>query len=140
MALPLDCYCASLRQATRRITQLYDQALRPAGLTTTQFTILRLLSQVGGARVGDLAEALAMEQSGTTRTLALMHAADLLEKDPHASARETRYVLTPEGAARLAQATPLWTRAQKRVATLFGKEQAEQLREMASALAGALES
>ena len=58
MALKLPCYCASLRQATRAISQEYDRAMRPLNLTGTQFTLLRMLNELPSARVNDLAEAM----------------------------------------------------------------------------------
>ena len=36
-----DCICLAVRQAARHVTQSYDQFLAPAGLRTTQFSILR---------------------------------------------------------------------------------------------------
>ena len=40
------CNCLSLRQATKRVTQLYDQALAPVGLRATQFSLLRAATLV----------------------------------------------------------------------------------------------
>ena len=38
-----NCTCSRLRRAGRRVTQLYDQALGPAGLTIGQFGLLAYL-------------------------------------------------------------------------------------------------
>jgi len=35
-----QCSCTALRKATRRVSQLYDAALEPCGLRTTQRAIL----------------------------------------------------------------------------------------------------
>ena len=43
----LGCACANLRRAGRAVTQLYDEALRPEGLRTTQFTLLQVLARAG---------------------------------------------------------------------------------------------
>src|SRR6516225_838484 len=37
---PEICNCAALRQATRHVTKLYDDALAPLGLGVNQFSIL----------------------------------------------------------------------------------------------------
>jgi DNA-binding MarR family transcriptional regulator len=134
MILPLDCYCGALRQATRLITQLYEESLRPTGLTASQFMLLRVLSRFGSSRVGDLAEMLGMDQSTMTRILALMHRDIMVQKDPSANGRETRYLLTAKGKDKLEKATPLWNAAQKQVIARFGKKEAESLRELASSL------
>ena len=41
------CNCLSLRQASRRVTQLYDQALAPLDLRATQFALLRAIERSG---------------------------------------------------------------------------------------------
>ena len=41
------CNCLSLRQAARRVTQLYDQALAPLDLRATQLSLLRTIDQLG---------------------------------------------------------------------------------------------
>jgi DNA-binding MarR family transcriptional regulator len=140
MPVELDCYCSSLRQTTRLLTQVYDSALRPAGLTTGQFTLLRVLTQAPAARVGELADLLGIEQSAMTRTLAVMHRSGWIEKDRSASSRETRYVLTREGRACLDRCLPLWKSAQKRVVQLLGKHEADEFRELAFALTRKLHS
>ena len=44
---PAQCACARLRKAARAVTQFYDQALKPAGVTPNQFTILATLERSG---------------------------------------------------------------------------------------------
>ncbi len=50
----LPCMCANLRRAARVLSQRYDEALRPLGLTITQFTILQALSLAGEVTQGEL--------------------------------------------------------------------------------------
>ena len=47
---PEICNCAALRQAARRVTKLYDDALAPIGVGLNQFSILARLDRVGRAR------------------------------------------------------------------------------------------
>ena len=68
----LPCMCASFRRASRALTQLYDEALRPVGLRATQFTILQTLSLAGEVSQGGLAQILAMDSTTLTRTLRIM--------------------------------------------------------------------
>ena len=46
------CSCTALRKATRRISQLYDAALAPSGLKTTQRAILAQISRSQPTTVG----------------------------------------------------------------------------------------
>src|SRR5271170_3059533 len=86
----LPCMCASLRRASRTITQLYEQAVSPAGLTANQFTILQTLSLAGEVTQGELARILAMDSTTLTRTLAVMSRSGWLTKRRGKDRREWR--------------------------------------------------
>ena len=49
------CHCTELRKASRRISQLYDTALAPSGLKTTQRAILAEIGRSEPTTVGALA-------------------------------------------------------------------------------------
>ena len=68
----LPCMCATLRRASRALTQLYDEALRPLGLRATQFTVLQALSLTGEVSQRDLGQLLAMDSTTLTRTLEIL--------------------------------------------------------------------
>src|SRR6201994_1091687 len=63
------CNCTALRKATRRVSQLYDAALAPSGLKTTQRAILAELGRSERATVGELAAALVMDAGALAHTL-----------------------------------------------------------------------
>src|SRR5258708_32183401 len=71
-AVKMPCYCATLRQATRALTAIYDKHLSAAGVRATQFTILQALEILGRARNRDLESALAIDQTTLTRNMALL--------------------------------------------------------------------
>ena len=56
-----DCVGMRVRQLNRRITRLYDAALRPHGITTAQLNVLVALALMGEARAVDVAATLALE-------------------------------------------------------------------------------
>lgn len=116
--IKLPCYCGSIRQASRIVTQLYDQALKPSGLKVTQFGILRLLSAYPGLTTGDIAEALAMDSTTLTRTLKIIQDNAWIEARPGEDRRERHWTVTPDGKERLDEAVPLWKNAQKEFAQL----------------------
>src|SRR5258708_13267750 len=60
---PEICNCGALRQAARRVTRLYDDALAPAGLGVNQFSILARLNLVGPTTIQDLARLLFTDRS-----------------------------------------------------------------------------
>lgn len=116
--LQLPCYCGSLRQAARVVTQMYDQALRPSGVKITQFSILRLLSAMPGLTTGEIAEALAMDSTTLTRTLKIIQENEWIAVEPGEDRRERHWTITVLGQSKLREAMPLWKNAQKQFTRL----------------------
>ena len=56
--MSLPCYCATLRQAARAVTTLYEEALTDSGLHATQFTALQLLKSIPRMTTTELADAI----------------------------------------------------------------------------------
>lgn len=134
-----DCTCARLRRATRRITQLYDQALRPTGLTVGQFGLLAQLygmkvKRGTGLTVSALAERLALESSTLTRTLAPLKARGLVADHPDPDDGRARLVsITDKGCQTLAAAVPHWRNAQQEVKQKLGAGASKELRRLLDA-------
>jgi hypothetical protein len=55
----LPCYCATLRQAARAVTVLYEDMLADSGLHATQYTALQLLESVPNLTTTERAETVA---------------------------------------------------------------------------------
>src|SRR5262249_33293892 len=91
------CVCNMLRMATRAVTQLYDDALRPSGLRASQFSALATIAGRGEANLRELEEALAIDQTTLTRNLAVLERDGLLERAPHPDGRVKAMRLTPAG-------------------------------------------
>jgi DNA-binding MarR family transcriptional regulator len=136
--IKLPCYCATLRQAARVISQKYDAALRDSQLTLTQFTLLTALGELPQARVNDLAEALGMDQTTVSRTLQGMERAQLIDRVAAPDRRESRWTLTAQGRERRRRALPHWKAAQKGIERALGAEGAQRLAAAAFELAGRL--
>ena len=117
----LPCMCANVRRAARALTQRYDDALRPLGLTITQFTILQALSLAGEPTQGDLGELLAMDSTTLTRTLAIMSRNGWIGKRYGADRRERRLRLTRAGESEFNRAVPNWRNAQETLREQLGK-------------------
>jgi len=66
---PELCNCLALRQASRHVTQFYDQFLAAAGLRTTQFSILARLRRLGPMTISVLAADLVMDRTTLGRNL-----------------------------------------------------------------------
>jgi len=136
----LPCMCASFRRAARALTQLYDDALRPLGLRTTQFTILQALSLAGEVSQGQLGEILALDSTTLTRTLAIMRHRKWIDTRRGRDGRERLLSLSEAGRAQLDHVSPAWLSVQDRLQSQFGDERwrglFQQNREMTSVAKG----
>lgn len=124
---PRRCVCATLRKATRSVTQYYDNALRPSGLRATQFNILAEVRGAGEATVTELARLLVMDQTTLTRGLALLERDRLLRTVPKPDGRVKSVRLTEKGKRTLQSAFPLWAAAQKHMLKTIGRRAWEAL-------------
>lgn len=126
------CSCALLRGLTRRVTQTYDQALRPAGLRVTQYMVLANVDRESGRSVTDLAARLEMDRTTLTRNLRPLEAAGWLRIVAGPDRRSRSVVMTAAGREVLAAARPLWREAEDTFREALGLDQAAQLRELAA--------
>lgn len=116
------CVCGRLRRTSRALTRRYDEALAPAGLTVTQFSILRTLSRLDRPSLAELAETTAHEKSALWRTVQPLIRAGWIAADTEQRAQ--RLFVTPSGREKLADALPLWREAQARVSETLGDREA----------------
>jgi len=124
-----NCNCTALRKASRRVSQLYDEALASCGLRVTQLAILNQILRMGTPAMGELAHALVMDRG------ALAHNAKPLERDglietvaDPADRRNRLIALTRAGRRKLVESDRSWAHAQERFEASFGAKEAAALR------------
>jgi DNA-binding MarR family transcriptional regulator len=110
-----ECACRRLRGAARAVTRLYDDALRPTGLRTTQFTLLVAATLRSEATISELADRLALERTSLTRELKLLEQRGLISITRGEDRRARVVEVTAAGQRALAGAYPRWREAQARV-------------------------
>ena len=132
------CVCATLRMATRAVARVYDGALEPHGIRTTQYSILSRLEAEGPAPVGRLAARLAMDRSTLAREAEPLLRLGLVEQAPGEDRRRRVLAISAEGLARLEAARPAWRDAQRRVREELGYDRVQGLLGELRALLGAV--
>jgi DNA-binding MarR family transcriptional regulator len=113
---PANCACFNLRRAARKITQVYDQALRPVGLPATQFALLATLAETAGedgVAMTALARSLGMDRTTLTRNLAVAERDGWVQIIAGEDRRERLVGLTQQGRNRFEAALPYWKTAQE---------------------------
>jgi DNA-binding MarR family transcriptional regulator len=124
----LPCYCATLRQAARAVTVLYENMLADTGLHATQYTALQLLDLAPNLTTTDLADALGIDQTTATRTLALIKKAGLVIDRVGHDRRQRCWAVTSQGQALLKKLKPRWEAAQEAVEKRLGRAEATALK------------
>ena len=125
----LPCACANLRRAARIVTQRYDQQLQPAGIKTTQFTLLQALTRTGSISQGNLGELLGLDSTTLTRTLALLRRKAWIRTKPGQDRREVRLTLTAEGKRKYLSALHYWQSAQRQLRRVLSEAGWKQMME-----------
>ena len=114
------CTARNLRKATRAITSLFDDALRPTGLRISQFGVLVALALAEEATVSKLAALLDLDSTTMTRNLGPLERRGLVVSVVGEDARSRVLRLTDKGRATLAAALRIWKRVQAHVVTGLG--------------------
>jgi DNA-binding MarR family transcriptional regulator len=102
-----DCMASRVRHLERRLTRIYDDALRPHGLTGSQLSLLVATQLSGETTAAEVGRRLDLEKSTVSRNLARLAAAGLVDV-----ADGLR--VTPRGAAAIVACHPAWRDAQRR--------------------------
>jgi DNA-binding MarR family transcriptional regulator len=117
------CTCYLLRKLTRQVTQSYDRAVSPAGLTITQYSLLQNLRREPGISISALAARLGMERTSLLRTLQPVLAAGWARNEEGGAGRPAELEITKEGMERLRIAKPMWQKAQDELRSRLGGAQ-----------------
>jgi DNA-binding MarR family transcriptional regulator len=122
------CNCLSLRQATRRVTQLYDQALAPVGLRATQFSLLLQTEALGPIALQPLAEVMVMDRATLGHNVRPLLGRGLVQLEVGRDRRSRELSITQAGRDLLVEARALWRQAQDAFETEMGRDTASAVR------------
>jgi DNA-binding MarR family transcriptional regulator len=122
------CICRRARRTTRQLTQVYDKALEPSGLTANQFDLLTnlfgaALTDGKSLPIGVLATRMGMHPTTLTRDLRPLIAKGFVTdgRDPR-DGRIRAVRITGRGRDKLRKAVPFWRNAQRKIEGTLGVE------------------
>ena len=116
------CACFNLRKAARAVTRIYDDGLRPTGLSSGQFVILLAAQIHGSATIRELAGMVGVDRTVLSRNLKPLLACKLIRAKTGLDRRTRRISLTPSGRAKLARAYPVWETIQADFVKKIGRK------------------
>jgi DNA-binding MarR family transcriptional regulator len=103
------CLCLHAQRAARAIARRFDIALKPAGITSGQFSLLMSLNRPAPPNLGSVAALLAMDRTTLTANLKPLERRLLVETAADPTDKRARLLrLTPIGRTVLAEAVPIW--------------------------------
>ncbi|WP_324754973.1 MarR family winged helix-turn-helix transcriptional regulator [Roseovarius sp. Pro17] len=111
-----SCLCLHTQRAARAVARRFDDALRPVGLKSGQFSLLISLNRPEPPTVGSVAQLLAMDRTTLTANLKPLERRGLLNVTPDDKDRRARRLtLTEDGLALLEQAIPIWIKTHEEI-------------------------
>jgi DNA-binding MarR family transcriptional regulator len=132
------CNAGAVRKAARKLAQMYDTELAPAGLNICQYGILSAINSRGAAlpSVQELAEELVVDRSTLGQNLRPLERDGLISLLTDPNDRRVRLIaMTKLGIAKFRDGNKYWQIAQDRFETVFGKEEAAKLRSVLISIA-----
>ena len=129
------CLCFHLQRAARVLARHFDDALRPLGLTSWQFSLLMALNQPTPPSIGSVASLLGADRTTVTAALKPLQHRGLVTIAVDANDRRSRRLkLTRAGCALLARAVPIWRRSHTEIDRLLPRGGSDRLRDELRAL------
>jgi len=129
-----ECLAVRVRLLNRTITAIYDDALRPLGLTAGQLNILVVITRRGPISPGEVARRLNMEKSTASRNIERMRRNGWLTVAAAESGRQQQLTLTRQGKTLLERSVPAWEEAQTRARAVLGQRGADSIHRVGNAV------
>ena len=130
------CVCMDLRSAARRLTEIYDSALAPSGITTPQFSQLHQIQALGTPTFKALSEASGLDRSTLGRNIRVLEKLGLVDIAVGEDARTRTIGVTKKGQTAFRKAVPLWKGIQGEMKDSIGSEGRGQLTQLLGKLTG----
>ncbi|MEQ8395929.1 MarR family winged helix-turn-helix transcriptional regulator [Thalassobaculum sp.] len=123
------CVCLHVQRAARAVARRYDDALRPAGLTNGQFSLMMSLNRPTPPSIRSVSTLLAMDRTTLTANLKPLERRGLVTVAVDESDRRSRLLaLTDAGRALLIEAMPIWERTHAELEALITASDPDTLR------------
>jgi len=123
-----------VRRLNRLVTRLYDEALRPHGLTVAQFVLIAFVAGTGPVSASEVGKSLDLEKSTLSRNLHRLDEQGLLRTSPSAAGVGLLIELNAKGRNVFTQSMDSWARVQQRLENAVGTDVAATLDRLSQAI------
>jgi DNA-binding MarR family transcriptional regulator len=115
------CICTHLRLTARKISAIYDAALKPLGINIAQYSMLRIIGDRKDISLTELGILTELERSTVGRNVRVLERLGLVEAGRgELDQREASVSLTRSGRALMRKALPIWKACQQDISSRLG--------------------
>ena len=130
------CIADKLRLISRVVTSIYDDALRPLGITLNQLNLLVVVAKFEPTSPSKIGEWLHMNKSTVSRNINLMNRNGWLKIEPFGQGRSLQIRLLSKGREIFKKSNPYWEKAQRNANKMLKKQGVEELKRIAHDIRG----
>ena len=124
-----NCLCLHAKRAARAIARRYDEAFRPLGISSGQFSLLVSLNRPHPPTIGEVASLLGLDRTTLSANLKPLQRRGLVKVTQGDSDKRSRTMsLTASGRKLLIAAAPIWERVHREVEGLIEQSDPDRLR------------
>lgn len=129
-----DCINYNLRSAYRRVSKIYDEIMKPSGITTPQFFLMGEIYKAEKLSIVQLAQITDLDRTTLSRNLKILVKKNLVSMSQGENLKTKAITLTTEGRRVLLKAIPFWKKAQKQVLEKIGSDHWDEIKKILSIL------
>lgn len=123
-----QCLSVRLRMLNRMVNSIYDKAMRPYRVKSSQMHILVAVARTGETTSKELCARLHMDTSTFSRALTILRNNSYLASSPSGDGKILKIRITREGLDKVDEVFPAWQQAQREAAELLGAPAVEAIR------------
>lgn len=123
----LSCIQFNLKKTTRKISAYYDEVLLPAGLKSTQFSVLIVVASEETRSIAGISRLVDADRTTLQRSLEVLHREGLISIESEEKGNIRFVSITGLGKKKLEVAIPLWKLAQDTINKALGSENIKKL-------------
>ncbi|MCT7555076.1 MarR family winged helix-turn-helix transcriptional regulator [Aliarcobacter butzleri] len=107
------CHCTNMRQISRKITNIYDEFLKPSNLNVTQYSLLSNLKRVQPIKMNDFSKVVKLDRTTLVRNLKPLVNLSLIEIKSIDKSKAQLLELSQKGIELQNEGYKYWQKAQE---------------------------
>ncbi|MDK2062631.1 MarR family winged helix-turn-helix transcriptional regulator [Aliarcobacter butzleri] len=107
------CHCTNMRQISRKITNIYDEFLKPSNLNVTQYSLLSNLKRVQPIKMNDFSKIVKLDRTTLVRNLKPLINLSLIEIKSIDKSKAQLLELSQKGIELQNEGYKYWQKAQE---------------------------